>query len=642
MPLLGVNNLKKSFVTRVLFEGISFDVEYGDHIGFVGVNGCGKSTLFRMILGEEPADEGYISISSEAKIGSMQQTVSNDSLPLYDYTLEVFSGLIRAEEELDRIASTIAETGIADARILDRQQRLHDRYYDNGGATYRARTRSTLLGLGFTDVELSRPMSTFSGGQRNKAQLARLLLSDANLLLLDEPTNHLDISSIEWLENFLSAYRGAFIVISHDRYFLDKVTNRTIEMKDRRLYISRGNYSRHIELRSTARELEMREYLRKKKEIRRIEGMVEQQRRWGQAHNFITAASKQKQADRIRETLVEPERDSASIHFHFEAKEVSGNDVLVAKQLSKSFDGKPVFKNVDLLIKKGEKVFILGDNGCGKTTLLNILAGRLRATSGSFYLGAHVEAAYYEQTLGSFDPNNTVLREVWDRYYTTISHKDICNALAAFLFRGDDVNKQLGLLSGGELARVQLLKLMLTKCNLLLLDEPTNHLDIASREALESALDEYNGTMVIVTHDRYLVNRLADRIFHMTADGLEEYIGSYDDYIEALSKKQQNAADSEKSLSKNALDYRDRKLAQSLINRAKGEAERCEKAVVKAEAELEQLDHELASPAASSDYKKAIELSAKADKLRGELENLYKKWEEAEARLAELTGSGSD
>ncbi|MBQ1684895.1 MAG: ABC-F family ATP-binding cassette domain-containing protein [Clostridia bacterium] len=642
MPLLGINNLKKSFVTRVLFEGISFDVEYGDHIGFVGVNGCGKSTLFRMILGEEPADEGYISISSEAKIGSMQQTVSNDSLPLYDYTLEVFSGLIRAEEELDRIASTIAETGIADERILDRQQRLHDRYYDNGGATYRARTRSTLLGLGFTDDELSRPMSTFSGGQRNKAQLARLLLSDANLLLLDEPTNHLDISSIEWLENFLSAYRGAFIVISHDRYFLDKVTNRTIEMKDRRLYISRGNYSRHIELRSTARELEMREYLRKKKEIRRIEGMVEQQRRWGQAHNFITAASKQKQADRIRETLVEPERDSASIHFHFEAKEMSGNDVLVAKQLSKSFDGKPVFKNVDLLIKKGEKVFILGDNGCGKTTLLNILAGRLRATSGSFYLGAHVEAAYYEQTLGSFDPNNTVLREVWDRYYTTISHKDICNALAAFLFRGDDVNKQLGLLSGGELARVQLLKLMLTKCNLLLLDEPTNHLDIASREALESALDEYNGTMVIVTHDRYLVNRLADRIFHMTADGLEEYIGSYDDYIEALSKKQQNAADSEKNLSKNALDYRDRKLAQSLINRAKGEAERCEKAVVKAEAELEQLDHELASPAASSDYKKAIELSAKADKLRVELENLYKKWEEAEARLAELTGSGND
>lgn len=642
MPLLVINSLKKSFVTRVLFEDISFDVEYGDHIGFVGVNGCGKSTLFRMILGEEPADEGFISISSDAKIGSMQQTVSNEQLSLYDYTLEVFSELIRAEKELDEIADEIAEKGDASESILARQQRLHDRYFDLGGATYRARTRSTLLGLGFTDEELSRPMVTFSGGQRNKAQLARLLLSDANLLLLDEPTNHLDISAIEWLENFLSSYKGSFIVISHDRYFLDKVTNRTIEMKDRRLYISRGNYSRHIELRSTARELEMREYLRKKKEIKRIEGIVEQQRRWGQQHNFVTAASKQKQADRIRETLVEPERDSASIHFRFEAKEVSGNDVLVAKKLSKSFDGKPVFKDVDLLVKKGEKVFILGDNGCGKTTLLNILAGRLRATSGSFYLGAHVEPAYYEQTLTEFDPHNTVLREVWDRYYTTISHKDICNALAAFLFRGDDINKELGMLSGGELARVQLLKLMLTKSNLLLLDEPTNHLDIASREALEYALDEYNGTMLIVTHDRYLVNRLADRIFHMDENGLEEYIGSYDDYIEALSRKQQSAADAEKNLSQNAQDYRERKLAQSLINRARGEAERCEKAVSKAEEEIEKLDRELASPAASSDYKKAIELSAKADKLRSELEDLYKKWEAAEARLAELGGSGDE
>ncbi|MBR0135301.1 MAG: ABC-F family ATP-binding cassette domain-containing protein, partial [Clostridia bacterium] len=530
----------------------------------------------------------------------------------------------------------ITAAGTADDRLLLKQQRLHDSYYDNGGATYRARTRSTLLGLGFTEDELKRSMNTFSGGQRNKAQLARLLLSDANLLLLDEPTNHLDISSIEWLEGFLSAYRGSFIVISHDRYFLDKVTNKTIELKDQRLYTSRGNYSRHIELRSTARELEMRQYLRKKKEIKRIEGIVEQQRRWGQAHNFITAASKQKQADRIKETLVEPERDSASIHFHFNAKEVSGNDVLVAKGLAKAFDGKPVFKDVDMLIKKGEKIFLLGDNGCGKTTLLNIFAGRLRATSGSFYLGAHVEPAYYEQTLTNFDPDNTVLHEVWDRYYTTISHKDICNALAAFLFRGDDINKPLSLLSGGELARVQLLKLMLTKANLLLLDEPTNHLDIASREALESALEEYNGTMLIVTHDRYLVNRLADRILHMTPDGLEEYIGGYDDYLEALARKQQVAED-DKTVSKNAANYFERKQQQSLINRAKGELERCERAVAKAESELATFEKELASPAASSDYKKAIELSARADKLRSELENLYKKWENAEAALQKLS-----
>lgn len=640
MPLLCINNLKKSFVTRVLFEGLSFEVNSGDHIGFVGVNGCGKSTLFHIILGDEPYDDGTISFGAETKIGSMQQTVSNDDCSLYDYTLSVFDELMRIEQELDAIAKKITEDG-ADDRLIAKQQRLHDRYYDRDGATYRARTRSTLLGLGFTEDELTRSIKTFSGGQKNKAQLARLLLSDSNLLLLDEPTNHLDISSIEWLEGFLSAYRGSFIVISHDRYFLDKVTNRTIELKDCRLYSSKGNYSRHLELRSTARELEMRQYLRKQKEIRRIEGIVEQQRRWGQEHNFVTAASKQKQADRLKATLVKPESDSASIHFHFEAKEVSGNDVLVAKKLSKNFDGKPVFSNVDMLVKKGEKVFILGDNGCGKTTLLSILANRLRPSSGSFCLGAHVEAAYFEQTLTQFDPKNTVLREVWDRYYTTISHKDICNALAAFLFRGDDVNKELGLLSGGELARVQLLKLMLTRSNLLLLDEPTNHLDIASREALESALEEYNGTMIIVTHDRYLVNRLADRILHMTKDGLEEYIGGYDDYIEAISKKQDDTSEIEKNESQNAIDYRERKQQQSLINRAKGELERSEKAVAKAEAELEALNKEIASPAVSSDYKKAVELSAKADKMQSELEILYKKWEEAEQRLSDLMNDKS-
>ena len=637
MPLLGVRELKKSFVTRVLFEGISFEVNEGDHIGFVGVNGCGKSTLFRILMGLEGYDEGDIFISSSTVIGSMEQKVSTDNCSLYEYTLSVFKELMDIESELERIAETISSTGSADEKTLDRQQRLHDRYYAKDGATYRARTRSTLLGLGFTEAELERSISSFSGGQRNKAQLARLLLSDANLLLLDEPTNHLDVSSIEWLEGFLSAYRGSFIVISHDRYFLDRVTNRTIEMKDRRLFISQGNYSRHMELRSTARELELRQYLRTKKEIKRIEGIVEQQRRWGQAHNFVTAASKQKQADRLKETLVAPERDSASIHFHFEAKDVSGNDVLAARGLGKSFDGKRVFSGVDMLIKKGEKVFLLGDNGCGKTTLLNIIAGRLRASEGSFYLGAHVESAYYEQTLSGFDPNTTVLREVWDRYYTTISHKDICNALAAFLFRGDDVNKPIGTLSGGELARVQLLKLMLTKANLLLLDEPTNHLDIASREALESALDEYNGTMLIVTHDRYLVNRLADRILRMTPNGLEEYIGGYDDYLEAISAKQKEENAAEKSVSKNALDYRERKERQSALNRAKGELERCEKAIAKAEAELEALNAELASPAVASDYKKAGELSEMAERLQSELDAHYKKWEEAGEKLAALS-----
>ncbi len=640
MSLLTVHNLKKSFVTRVLFENVSFEVESGDHIGFVGVNGCGKSTLFRILLGEEQADEGTVNIPGGTKIGSMNQNVSAEVCSLFDYVLQVFSELSAIEAETDRINSEIAAAGgDVDPKLIERQHALNEKYWADGGSTYRARTRSTLLGLGFTEDELSRSINSFSGGQRNKAQLAKLLLSDANLLLLDEPTNHLDISAIEWLENFLSAYRGSFIVISHDRYFLDKVTNRTMELKDRRLFISKGNYSRHLELRSTARELEMRQYLRTKKEIKRIEGIVEQQRRWGQERNFITAASKQKQADRLKATLVEPERDSASIHFHFEAKEVGGNDVLAAKKLAKSFDGKIVFRNVDMLIKKGEKVFLLGDNGCGKTTLLNILAGRMRPTEGSYYLGSHVEEAYYEQTMTSLDPEATVLREVWDRYYTTISHKDICNALAAFLFRGDEIEKQIKLLSGGEAARVQLLKLMLTKANLLLLDEPTNHLDIASREALEAALEGYNGTMLIVTHDRYLVNRLADRILHMTPNGLQEYIGGYDDYIAAVNESRAQADEQKRTQSRNALDYRERKQQQSILNRAKGEAARCEAAVSKAEAELDEINEELAKPYIASDYKKACALSEKAAEKRQQIDELYKKWEAAEERLAELTSA---
>ena len=640
MPLLTVHNLKKSFVTRVLFENVSFEVESGDHIGFVGVNGCGKSTLFRILLGEEQADEGTVNIPGGTKIGSMNQNVSAEVCSLFDYVLQVFSELSAIEAETDRINSEIAAAGgDVDPKLIERQHALNEKYWADGGSTYRARTRSTLLGLGFTEDELSRSINSFSGGQRNKAQLAKLLLSDANLLLLDEPTNHLDISAIEWLENFLSAYRGSFIVISHDRYFLDKVTNRTMELKDRRLFISKGNYSRHLELRSTARELEMRQYLRTKKEIKRIEGIVEQQRRWGQERNFITAASKQKQADRLKATLVEPERDSASIHFHFEAKEVGGNDVLAAKKLAKSFDGKLVFRNVDMLIKKGEKVFLLGDNGCGKTTLLNILAGRMRPTEGSYYLGSHVEEAYYEQTMTSLDPEATVLCEVWDRYYTTISHKDICNALAAFLFRGDEIEKQIKLLSGGEAARVQMLKLMLTKANLLLLDEPTNHLDIASREALEAALEGYNGTMLIVTHDRYLVNRLADRILHMTPNGLQEYIGGYDDYIAAVNESRAQADEQKRTQSRNALDYRERKQQQSILNRAKGEAARCEAAVSKAEAELDEINEELAKPYIASDYKKSCELSERAAEKRQQIDELYKKWEAAEERLAELTSA---
>lgn len=635
MPLLAVKNLKKSFITRTLFENISFEVEPGDHIGFVGANGTGKTTLFRILLSQELYDEGSISFSRSAELGSMQQTAANDGISLYDYVLEVFDELLQIEAELSQI-NTLLESS-APAELLDRQHRLNERYAQLGGATFRARTRSALTGLGFSLQEHDKPMREFSGGQRNKAQLAKLLLSQANLLLLDEPTNHLDIKAIEWLEGFLSSYTGAFIVISHDRYFLDRVTTRTMELKDRRLYTSRGNFSRHIELRSSSRELERRKYLRTVKEIKRIEGIIEQQKRWNQAHNYVTAASKQKQADRLRATLVEPERDSASIHFKFYAKETGGNDVLIAKGLSKAFDGRKVFENVDMLIKKGERVFILGENGCGKTTLLNILAGKLRSDSGAFSLGSHIYHALYEQTVTIEDPDRSVINEVWDKYYAQISHKDICNALASFLFRGDDINKPMCNLSGGELARVQLLKLMLTQANLLFLDEPTNHLDIDSREALENALEDYDGTMLIVTHDRYLVNRMADRVLYLTKNGIEEYIGGYDDYLEAVRQKPAaQAVEQSKPPSSKADEYRERKALQSMINKARGEIARIEDAIGRAEAELGEIEASLSMPHIASDYKKSIELSEKSHSVQNKLEELYAKWERADKALEEL------
>ena len=638
MPLLAVNGLKKSFVTRVLFEDVSFEVEPGDHIGFIGVNGCGKSTLFAILEGREPYDEGMVAFSRAAVLGTVEQSVNSARGTLTEFVGEVFSDLFETEAELERVNDTLESCG-PDDKLIERQQSLREKFEEGGGLTARARVRSTLLGLGFTEEELQKDISLFSGGQRNKAQLARLLLSGANLLLLDEPTNHLDIKAIEWLEEFLSAYRGAFIVISHDRYFLDRVTNRTIEMKDKTLFKSKGNYSRHMELRSTARELQLRRYLRAKKEIARIEGMVEQQRRWGQQHNFVTAFHKQKAADRIKETLVEPERDEASIHFRFTAKEGGGNEAVVIKGLSKSFDGQEVFSDLDLLVKKGEKVFLLGDNGCGKTTLLNIIAGRMRPTAGTAYLGAHTEAAYYEQTMTSLDPSNTVLEEVWGKYFNTISHKDIRNALGAFLFRGDEVEKRIALLSGGEKARVQLLKLMLTRANLLLLDAPTNHLDIPSREALENALDEYNGTMLVVTHDRYLVNRLADRIVHMTKNGLREYIGGYDDYLAALKEEAAPAGQGgEKRLSANAMEYKEKKQLASDIAKAKTAVSRAEKSIAQAEGELEAINEKLASPLYSADYVKAGELSKTADQIRARIETLYLEWESAQAKLELLTG----
>ncbi len=636
MSILAAFGLKKTYVTRTLFEGVSFELGPRDKVGLVGVNGCGKTTLFKLLTGEETPDDGSVSVNRETRLGATQQSVDGLTDTVYDATLAVFDSLLKMERELDTINARIAagESGLDS--LVKRQGVLRERYEFEGGLTYKSRTRSTLLGLGFTEAELSKELSSMSGGQRNKAQLARLLLGGANLLLLDEPTNHLDIDSIAWLEDYLRAYNGAFIVISHDRYFLDRVTNRTFELKNARLTVSEGNYTRHLELQQSEQEAVRRVYYRTQKEIRRLEGVVEQQRRWGQEHNFITAASKLKQIDRLKAALVAPEKEPEGIRFHFTAREAGGNEVLVCEDLAKSYE-KRIFENASFLVRKGERAFLLGPNGCGKTTLLRIIMGREQADKGATRLGAHVKAGYYEQTMRSLHDENTVLGEIWDEY-PRLSQTEVRSALAAFLFRGDDVNKTVSMLSGGEKARVQLLKLMLSSSNLLLLDEPTNHLDIASREALEDALTDYDGTMLVVTHDRYLVNRLADRILYMTENGVEEFVGGFDEFWETYQERRARAQkeNAPKKQERPNL-YKEQKDKQAAVVRAAGELRRAEKRVTDTEEEIARLDEQLVDPATAGDYMLAMELGAKGDEKRNELAELYAAWEDAQRRYDELT-----
>ena len=633
MLILTVRNLKKAFVDRILFENLNFDIDSKDKVGLVGVNGCGKTTLMNMLIGMDAPDEGTIHYSKGTAVGTMQQHIEDDGLTLLDSIMKVFSHLEDMERELEKIAQKLSlGEGNVDS-LINRQHVLQERFEMEGGLTFRSRARSAALGLGFTDSDLKRQLKTFSGGQRNKAQLARVLLSGADLLMLDEPTNHLDVESIEWLEEYLKSYSGAFIVISHDRYLMDKITNRTLELKLGSLYSSQGNYTSHMERRGTEREIQLRHYQNTQREIRRIYGIVEQQRRWGQERNFVTAESKLKQIERLKNTLVEPERDPQSIKFGFTAKDISGNDVLIAEDLSKGYDGKKIFDKVNLHITKGERVFLIGANGCGKTTLLRILARQERSDSGFFNYGAHVSVGYYDQTLGQLSAQKSVLDEVWDDHYTKMTHSQIRNALAAFLFRGDDIEKKVANLSGGEKARVQLLKLMLSQANFLLLDEPTNHLDIASREALESALMDYGGTMIIVTHDRYLVNKLADRVLYMDEEGITEYIGGYDDFVEAKTYRRNKNRSIAASGKAKQNDYKRQKELQSAVNRIKGEIRRIEERIMNAEAEQEAIAAQMAKPDVASNYKKTGELDERAREIAKRVELLYQDWERKNSEL---------
>ena len=637
MIVLSGNDISVSFGGETLFHDVNFRLEENGRAGLVGVNGCGKTTLMHVINVRQEAETGGISKAAGIKLGCMEQyVIRDDNITLYDEVLEIFRPLIDAENELADIAVAI-DTGDHSEQTLSRQMQLQERFEREGGLTYKSMTCSALVGLGFSEDDFNKPISVMSGGQKSKAQLAKLLLSGSNILLLDEPTNHLDITACEWLEKFLTEYKGAYIVISHDRYFLDKVTDTTFEMENRTLREYKGNYTRYLELKAEAREAQQRVYDRTVKEINRIEGIVEQQKRWGQEHNFITAASKQKQADRLKETLEKPEDLPEAIKFTFRAKEGGANDVLIAKGLSKSFDGTAVFTNAELDIKKNTTTFILGENGCGKTTLLKILTGEYQADSGEYKFGNNIQFGYYDQAQTDLDPSKTVIDEVWDRY-PGMTQTQVRSALAQFLFKGDDVFKNVGKLSGGEKARVSLLKLMLSKANMLLLDEPTNHLDIHSREALENALASYGGTLLIVSHDRYLINKLADRIVWLGKTGTVNIDGNYDRYIELKeAKAQSEQAVQVKAAEGKKNDYKERKERESTLRKLSGALKRCEQAIDEIGLKTAELAQQMSQPEIATDYEKTSALAQEIEALKEKEEALTAEWMELSEQIEAFT-----
>lgn len=631
MAYLHAYNLNVSFGDKVLFDGVSFEVGEHDRVGLIGVNGAGKTTLFRLITGELEPTAGEAFVSKQARVGYLEQHACADSArSIYDEMLSVFADVMQVERELSE-TTRLLEAGEGELNaLINRQQDLNDRFERMGGLTYRSRTRAALMGLGFPEKDFDQPCGNLSGGQKSKLSLGKLLLSGANLLLLDEPTNHLDIESVEWLEGFLRDFTGAALIISHDRYFLDRVTNRTMELEHGHVKLFKGNYTAYQQFKKQEREVQRKHYENSMREMKRIEGIIAQQRQWNREKNIRTAESKEKMLERMKAELEIPDAELDSLRFAFQPRMVSGNDVILASGLAKSFEEKKLFANVELHVRRGDRAFLLGPNGCGKTTLLRVLLGRTPADQGRFTFGTNVQIGYFDQGLAGLHPEKTVLDEIWDTY-PAMTQTQVRSALAAFLFPGEDVYKQVQTLSGGEKARTALLKLMLSGANLLLLDEPTNHLDISSREALEDALSGYEGTMLIVSHDRYFINKLANRVLHLTHDGVKEYLGGYDDYVQALDNQPRPGKVAAEKPKQN--DYKLRKERESERRKLMGRISRCEQEISALDEETASLNAQLEQPQVAADYAKVLELTQQLAALHEKQEALYAEWEKMQETL---------
>ncbi len=624
MSQLSCQNLRLSYAQRDILINATFDIAKGDKIGLIGSNGCGKTTLFKALCGELEPTEGRVIKANLTEIGFVEQHACQGSmLSVYDELLTVFSHLFKMEEELEALHRKVELTEGIVPEYLDRQASLTEEYQNKGGLTFRNRAHSCLMGLGFSAEEEKLPVTALSGGQRTKLSLGKLLLSEPDIMLLDEPTNHLDIKSVEWLEDFINKFTGTVVIVSHDRYFLDKTTSRTLEISAKKLYQGKGSYSDYMKQKELRLESDRREYEKAQLEIKRIEKMIEQQKQFNQERNYITIASKEKQIERIKAAMPEIPPKERTVKLRFSECVRAGDEVLIAENLAKSYDGKTLFSGVTIKMYRGEKVFILGPNGCGKTTLLGLITNKIPKDDGLSRFGYNVSVGYFEQTQKTLMSDKTVLQELYDRFPgKTVS--ELRGDLGAFNFKNDDIEKLMCDLSGGERARIALLILILKKPNFLILDEPTNHLDFGSREVLEEALKEYDGTILCVSHDRYFVNRLASRILYFDGEKVTSYDGNYDDYLSVIAGKT-GTASAEKA-PKKVNDYKLRKELESQERKRKTRLSKLEKELEEAQTKRDELNDLLSTPETAADFEKVMELTAELQKLNESIEEMETEW----------------
>ena len=635
--ILSCQGISKSFGEKVILEDASFHIEEREKAALIGNNGAGKTTLLRIIMNELHADSGQVVLMKDKQIGYLAQyqdvqghrTVYEELLSTKQYIIDMEERMRSMELEMKHASGEELD------RLMNSYTRLTHEFELENGYAYKSELMGVLNGLGFTEEDFNKQVATLSGGQKTRVALGKLLISKPDILLLDEPTNHLDMESIAWLETYLLNYPGAVFIVSHDRYFLDKVVTKVIEIDAGQVRMYAGNYSAYAEKKAQLRDAQYKAYLNQQREIKHQEAVIVKLKSFNREKSIKRAESREKMLNKVQR-IDKPVEVQSQMRLSLEPRVVSGNDVLTVEDLAKSFPQQKLFSNISFQIKRGERVALIGNNGTGKTTMLKILNGLLDADAGSFSLGAKVQIGYYDQEHHVLHAEKTIFEEISDTY-PTLTETQIRNMLAAFLFTGDDVFKVISSLSGGERGRVSLAKLMLSEANFLILDEPTNHLDIASKEILEEALNSYTGTVLYVSHDRYFINQTATRILDLTNQSVVNYIGDYDYYLEkkeeltekyAPSAQEATEETKEETPSEGKLTWQQQKEEQARKRKQENELKKVEKRIEELETRDKEIDDTLVLPDVCTNVGRCAELSREKDKIQAELEELYEKWEE--------------